>query len=484
MILRVVDILLMGIGATAAAVIGSQHSWWAGAVAGGIWVGGSAVIVAVRRQRAELARRFLVKRLRRLTDSGMGSASAPSLLPQTGSRDESVSMPHELDELDAQVSDLQRRLTGQMKELAKKSRNLESLIDSLDEPVLVIDDRDTVLMCNQASERVLDQSRRPILGKPIRELLTSSELIAMHRRAKREGTQRARIRLTSPTGTRIVEASVSPLPAAWGDGIFGAIIVLRDVTELATAAQLQTDFVANASHELRTPVASLKAALETLDDGGKHDGPMLDKLLNICTSNVNRLEEMVRDLLDLSRLQTPDMPVRLTEVPLDELRQTMLVGFEAVCQRRKIELNIRFDDSLRGLVTDTKLLSLVLRNLIENATKFAYENTVISVSGSRSVSDPSMARFSVQDQGIGIPLEQQSRVFERFYQVDGARTGFRSNGRGSGLGLAIVKQAVDTLRGRLTLDSAYGEGTTVTVELPITSDVPPAVGVDSPQLVK
>ena len=466
---RHVDIAALCFACPAVTLVGGLQSPWLGLALGG-GCAAAAVLLLMQRTRADRrARTEIAVQITRLTDAGIGGVAAGEA---AGPR----RLPNELEDISAQLVELRRRLNLQVRELAKKTRNLESLIDGMDEPVLVTGDQDTVLLCNRAAEQLSGIAGGSLLGRHMRELFTSAEVIAMHRRAKAGAPQRGTVKLTTPGGVRSFESSASPLPAAWGDGIFGVIVVLRDVTELAQAVQLQTDFVANASHELRTPVAALKAALETLDDGAKDEPVLLDKLLGICTSNMLRLEEMVRDLLDLSRLQTPDMPVRRAIVPLDDLRATLCVSFEVVCDRRGLELDIAFDPGLMGMISDVKLLSLVLRNLIENATKFAYEKTTVSVRGVLITSPAASSqngllragtvRFTVKDRGIGIPLDQQARVFERFYQVDTARTGHKPHGRGSGLGLAIVRQAATSLGGTIGIESVYGQGTTVWIDLP------------------
>jgi len=379
------------------------------------------------------------------------------------------------DDLPAVLVALRERLQTQMREVAKKSRNLEALLDALDEPVLVCGEQWQVIVGNAAAERLLDAPKGGLLGRPLRELFTRRELLDLHDAARAGRTARGRVRLTTSAGTRTFEASAVPLPAAWGEGIFGAILCLRDITELARAVQLQTDFVANASHELRTPVAALRAAIETLDDGAKDEPLMRDRLLAVCGTHAERLEEMVRDLMDLSRMATPDITVNLSPVNLGELKETLLQSFEHILTQRELKLNFEFDEqALSGLVCDQKLLVIMLRNLIENATKFARPSTTVRIIGGPA-SDPAAVRFSVADRGLGIPLDQQPRVFERFYQVDSARTGTSASkgkpgARGSGLGLAIVKQAAEALGGTVGLESVWGQGTTVWLEVPRTPD--------------
>jgi two-component system phosphate regulon sensor histidine kinase PhoR len=276
--------------------------------------------------------------------------------------------------------------------------------------------------------------------------------------------------------------------------------------------------VANASHELRTPVAALRIAVETLGEGAKDDPEMRDRLIGMCAAHVHRLEEMVRDLMDLSRLEQTQLPVRREPVSMADLEESLRLVFEPICSQRRLRLQFDFDPRLEGLWTDPRLLHLVMRNLIDNATKFAFEDSVIRIRGmvtgeapedlhpatsthsttasatstpTTPVTSPSqdspndpvpdaVARFQVIDRGVGIPLAQQERVFERFYQVDPARTGTgassRASRRGSGLGLAIVKHATSAMGGRIGINSVWGEGTSVWVDLPVTLEPPEPKG--------
>ncbi len=374
-----------------------------------------------------------------------------------------------VDVLEDAIEELGVRVRSQVKELAKKTRNLMSLIDGLDMPVFATGSGDRVVLCNRAAEELQGVTPGALNGRPVRELFTRRELLEMHDAAKGGQVRRGDVRITTESGVRTYQVSATPLPAAWGEGVFGAIMVLRDVTELAQAVVVKSDFVANASHELRTPVAALKSAIETLADAAD-DPAMQTKMIEVCGKHVLRLEDMVRDLLDLSRLEAPEIPLHLADVPLAELEDTLRLQFEPVCTPRRLSLDFRMDASLDGMRTDVKLLSLVLRNLIDNATKFAAEGTAIVIRGRRldprADLDGHWVRMEVADRGMGIPLSQQERVFERFYQVDPARTGFTSK-RGTGLGLAIVKHAVKALGGRVGLDSVWGEGTTVWMEAPV-----------------
>jgi len=335
---------------------------------------------------------------------------------------------------------------------------LQAIFDGIAEPVLALGSDGTVLLCNERAERLLGRTPDRLVGALPEDLFTNRELVAMCERAVRGERGSRRMRLTLPGGTGAFEVTSEPT------GVGDAVLTLRDVTELATAVQLRTDFVANAGHELRTPLASIRAAMETLRTWGDDTPAMRDRLLGMIELNASRLEAMVNDLLDLSRLESPEVQPRMETVDLESIRETMQGLFEQACAERNLELVFELDPGVRTLRTDRHMLELILRNLIENATKFAYEGTVVTVR-TRADGSGRGALLEVRDRGIGIPIEQQGRVFERYFQVNTSRTGPPER-RGTGLGLAIVKHAAQALGGSVSLESVWKEGTTMRVRLP------------------
>lgn len=433
------------------------------------------------------ARRVLERQTMLARDTGVASGSGAG--PATTQTEKIDPLKVGLGGL---LHEIGERFERQVKEVAKKTRNLEALIDAVDEPLIATDDQERILLYNRSAEAILEVGPGELRGRPIREVITQAEVLDMHGAARAGQTRRGRARLTTPLGIRTFQVSALPVPAAWGEGIFGAVVVLRDVTELDQAVQVKTDFVANASHELRTPVAAIRGAAETLVDAIDDDPAMSRKLAKMVQTHAIRLEELLRDLLDLSRLESPEVPVASERVALEDVRRVLAQQFEHVCAQRRLTLAFEIEPELGEVVTDRKLLVLILRNLIENASKFAHEQTPIRVVG-RLVEEEEVspgqsrgiARFEVIDRGVGIPLQHQERVFERFFQVDPARSGAGSGAgsggglnagttpapagsrRGTGLGLAIVKHAAKRLGGQVGLTSVWGQGTTVWVEIPV-----------------
>lgn len=481
------------LGAGAIAVVPGAPGWvLAGFAGAALGLGVSIGLSGRRRRLSELAARA------RALGSPSAVASEGAGGPGLGAVSaRATSVSDDLDALEQSLRLVGGRFTAQAKELAKKSRNLDALIDGLVEPVLATGNDERVILANRAAAELLGATNGSLVGRPLTELFTRRELLSMHAAARAGQVGRGQVPIATPTSLRTYSVSASPLPSAWGAGVFGAVLVLRDVTELAQAVQVRTDFVANASHELRTPVTALRMAVETLQQGADDDGPMRARLLGMCEQHLLRMEEMIRDLMDLSRLESPDLPVHPERVSMREAEVALRLVFEPICAARHLTLTFSYPAELGTVVLDRKLLHTILRNLIDNATKFAHERTTIRVAVTSVRPPPGMAvgdsgdgvsgsrwaRFAVTDRGPGIPLAQQERVFERFYQVDTSRSGVGGVGgaaagavvpgwagsarRGTGLGLAIVKHAAKALGGSVGLDSTWGEGTTVWADLPI-----------------
>lgn len=321
------------------------------------------------------------------------------------------------------------------------------------EPVIATDEAGRVVLWNPpAAELFAPRGISP--GDALDSLFASRELLDLHAAALRGTAGRSQVRLASRGGARVYEAWATPIER-------GVVLTLRDVTESAAAAQLKTDFVANASHELRTPLTAIRAAVETLADQAREDPEAARWLIDKITGNLDRLDELTRDLLDLSRLESPEAVVRVVPARASAIVAAAHADLRPLFERRRLTLAVDLDPALERLRTDPNLLTLILKNLLDNSGKFAFEGTDVRVRGRARGRD---ARFEVIDRGVGIPLEHQSRVFERFYQVDEARAG--GSERGTGLGLAIVKHAVKALGGSVGLESVWQRGTTVWVELP------------------
>jgi two-component system phosphate regulon sensor histidine kinase PhoR len=368
--------------------------------------------------------------------------------------------------------------------------DLRQVFDAIETPVLAFDARGFLLLFNAAAVQFFGREPQQLRGRAVEELFTQADFMDLVALASSNRPATRAIRMPRNEGVRMMQVLASPVrlrETAWPDAAgeelaaarvaseqsstgvvhgLGAVMILRDITEQAQAAQLKTDFVANASHELRTPLAAIKAAIETLHDGAADDPTMRTRFLKMIGDNTVRLEDLTRDLLDLSRIETPETELEWRDCSLAVLCDDLRPMFEQICADRKLQIVTEIAPQVERIQSDHRLLTLIVKNLVDNATKFAAEGTAIRIVAIEAPGPRKAVRLQVIDEGIGIPLAAQQRIFERFYQVDLSRNGQKQR-RGTGLGLAIVKHAVKALGGTISVESVWQQGTTMTVELPV-----------------
>ncbi len=365
----------------------------------------------------------------------------------------------EIHALTLRVNQLAAQAQRQLADLNARRADLQALVDTLPDPILLSDSTNRIVLLNAPAARLLQIMPSQAIGQPLVNVINEEQILSMLERVEKDNVpalQQREIRLLR-NGQRLIFHGVVSRAQ-----IGGMLLVLRDVTALASTIQMKTDFVANASHELRTPISAIKIAFETLQDVYQEDPEQTRKCIGVIDGQIRRLEEMLGDLLDLSRVESPELhaeiaPLRAADV-LGSLRATML----PMAHQKGLELLLDADEEFE-FDSDRRLLELVLKNLIENAIKFTPAGGTVTATVRPDRTNHRVV-VTVRDTGIGIAPEHVERVFERFYQVDAARSG--SARRGTGLGLAIVKHAVSALRGNISIESTLGAGTTVTCLLP------------------
>lgn len=441
--------LLVGVGVSAVAAGGLAvavwaQSWWV-ALAVAALAGWAAWTIAVRVRRTVAARQSqLLDQLASIVaphERALDWASSPSS-PRRPASD--------------------RETLERIALIALEFEAIKRVVDALDTPVLAADDAGRVRLANRAMLGVLESDSGSVVGSRIDDLFTQSEVIELQRSAREGAPAEGRVKLIRKQRSFIYDATARQVVLADRPGV---VLTLRDVTDLANAVQLKSDFVGNASHELRTPVSAIRAAVDTLLGPARGDEQMRDRLAGMIRENVLRLEDLIADLLDLSRLESPEFRARYEDVDIEDLCTQIAQAVEQTRVDRSLDLDIQIDESARRFRTDRSALLLVLRNLVDNALKFSHEEGVVGIEGSLDQGD---LVIHVIDEGIGIPLAQQQRIFERFYQIDQARSGSQLK-RGTGLGLAIVKHAIRQLGGSIDVHSVWQEGTTMTIRVPDSS---------------
>ncbi|MXX52520.1 MAG: cell wall metabolism sensor histidine kinase WalK, partial [Dehalococcoidia bacterium] len=290
-------------------------------------------------------------------------------------------------------------------------------------------------------------------GRPLAEIVRDHELLELASTSAETGLiQRAEVELLHQR--RFLHAIAAPIST---DPSQGVLLTLQDVTSLRQVQNTRREFVSNVSHELRTPLASVRAMVETLDGGAIHDTDVARDFLSRIESDVERMTAMVDELLELSSLESGQMPIHLAPVELCDVAGKVIERFEMRAGSRGVKLLIRIPDGLPYLMADAGKLDQILTNLVENALKFTPEGGHISLSA-KTVREG--VQIEVADTGIGIPREHLPHIFERFYKVDRSRRDV-----GTGLGLAITRRLAEAHGGDITVSSVEGEGSVFTFNL-------------------
>jgi two-component system phosphate regulon sensor histidine kinase PhoR len=348
-----------------------------------------------------------------------------------------------------------------LSEASESRRELEVMIDSMQNAVVAVDSAARILWSNPRMQRLIPATSSGSAVRTGHSLVHTIRdpsvlecvRIALEQRIVSEG------RSTSLVPDRIFEVTVSPMPG-------GAVAVLHDITRIEQVERTQRDFVANVSHELRTPLTSISGYVETLLDHEASLSPQAKEFLSTILKNATRMNRLTEDLLVMARVESSEQELHPVTVPADVLVREAVQAMSGLVQDTEAVLEIGEITTVE-VVADTDAILQVLSNLIENGIKYGKarnEPNCRVIVAAREVSEPIDAvEFSVRDFGPGIASEHLSRIFERFYRVDKARS--RESG-GTGLGLAIARHMVQTHGGSIRAESELNAGSTFLFTLP------------------
>lgn len=364
----------------------------------------------------------------------------------------------EVADLAASFNNMAERIRQAMNALAEEKGKLETVLAQMADGIIVTDTRGRIGVVNPAGERLLGIPAGSMLGQQVYGPTFNPDLQRAVTRALAGKTVEEEVRLHHPQ-PMVLGVHASPFRDA--EGLTqGAIVLVQDRTEMRRAVKLQREFIANASHELRTPVASLQATVDTLVDGAKDDPEARDRFLETLSRETVRLSSLLTNLLDLSRLEASG-PVKKNLVDLAGAWQDVLALASPLLATRELDIQADIPEGLAVPADYTQLIQ-VLANLLDNAIKHTPDGGEIRVPAFR---EGDRVCIRVADTGAGIPEAEQARVFERFYRVDKARS--RALG-GTGLGLAIAREVVEAHGGTIAVESAPGKGSAFLVALPAT----------------
>ena len=388
----------------------------------------------------------------------------------------------ELGALEASLNELAHTLTGRLQEMTAEREKLQSILSCMMEGVIVLDIHGRVILVNQMAQKMfnlpagtrvrrmstVEVSRHPEMQTLIREVVEGdSGSDALHRELTLGDD-----RWFAVNAARLEHSS---------QALLGYVLVFHEVTELKRLEQIRADFVANVSHEMRTPLTAIQGYAETLLHNPPDDPRMARQFLNVVTRHSERLGRLIDDLLALSDLEMGNVNMKMQQVATKPLLGRVLELFRDQAGKKRIRIRAEVDTGTPDILGDEDRLQQLLINLIDNALKYTPDRGEVLVRAafepeSNGDEAPRVA-LTVSDTGCGIPDKDLPRLTERFYRVDKARS--RDLG-GTGLGLAIVKHIAQAHRGDLKIESQLGKGTRVSIYLQCVAGPEPVSGRDTP----
>ncbi|MGB8214383.1 MAG: ATP-binding protein [Anaerolineales bacterium] len=333
---------------------------------------------------------------------------------------------------------------------AERAR-LAAVLDRMTDGVLIADSDGHIQFANPAVERLFETKKAT--GRSVVEVLRQHQLVEAWQRSRETGeAQEESVEL--PARRRFLQLVVLPDRQTGG-----SLLLVQDLTRVRRLETVRRDFISNVSHELRTPLASLKALTETLRDGALEDPKAAPRFLGRIETEVDALTQMATELLELSRIESGQVPLELKAVPAAVLLLSAAERMRAQAERAGLVLRLDSAQDMTEVRADPPRLEQVLVNLIHNAVKFTRPGGEVVLAAQ---TEADFVRFSVRDTGVGIPTDDLERIFERFYKADRARSG-----GGTGLGLSISRHLVEAHGGRIWAESMEGQGSTFYFTIPV-----------------
>jgi two-component system phosphate regulon sensor histidine kinase PhoR len=365
----------------------------------------------------------------------------------------------ELADLASTLSQTALKLDRTIGTLTEERNQSAAILASMEEGVAVIGCDQRVIYCNSAFCSAAGVQNISCEGRPIMELIRHSDLLSFIQKALTGGETVHGEVIVGSIRTRSFAVTSAPIRS--DNTTTGAVMVLHDISEIRRLERARRDFIANISHEFKTPLTAIQGFAETLLGGALEDARNRRRFLEIIREHALRLGRLTDDLLKLAQIEAGQLPREAHPVPVAQVIDPCLEIARIKAKQKRLILDAEYDGNLPPLLGDVRSFQEILENLLDNAVRYSspagYIHVKAAVEGSEIV-------LSVADTGIGIPKVDQERIFERFYRADAARS--RESG-GTGLGLSIVKHLVEAHGGRIRIESEVGQGSTFYVYFPL-----------------
>ncbi len=368
----------------------------------------------------------------------------------------------ELGGLSKAIGEMGIQLKNTIEEISREKDYLQTILKGMMEGVLVVDEKKHIKMMNEALRSLLPVSS-DVADKTPLEIIRNAALESAIEKVLQGGKSEAFEMEAPAAGGKTLEVNVVAISSASKDShgtVLGAIAVFHDITRLKRLEKIRQDFVANVSHELRTPLTTIKGYVETLLEGDLKE-EVASQFIQVIKRHTDRLAKIVEDLLMLSKIESREFQLKRETILLPGFIDDVIDFVKELAEKKKISMSRNEIASSMGVGADRNYLEQVLINLLDNAIKYTPERGKIMISVIEK--DQKEIRFSIEDNGIGIPKEDLPRIFERFYRVDKGRS---QELGGTGLGLSIVKHLVQAHGGRVWVESQLGKGSTFYFTLP------------------
>lgn len=360
---------------------------------------------------------------------------------------------HPTSELVEEFNRMAGVIDSRVRTLEAERRLMATAIDTMADGVIVVDSETRVTLISRSAEWLLGVYAQAARGRPLAQIVRDPEVLSLvSAAAQTRQMQRADLELLHER--RFLDIIATPVP---GDGREDIVLTLQDVTRLRQIETTRREFVSNVSHELRSPLASASAMVEVLESGAINDRKTALDFLHRIRGDVTRMTSLVEELLELSSLESGQMPVHLAPVCVEDVIEEIVERFVFAASSNSIKLVSQAQPDLPYVMGEQRRLEQVLTNLVENALRFTPGGGTITLSAEH---DLDWVNMTVADTGVGIPREHLPHVFERFYKVERSR-----RDQGTGLGLAISKHLVQAQGGDISATSVEGEGSEFTIKL-------------------